>query len=74
MLWCAMLSRATSWLDALVVSESAQISAITDRSGHVEVFQMDGVGTPAIGRARPLLGHNTPNPERHSHTPNFEEP
>ena len=74
MLWCAMLSRATSWLDALVVGESAQISATKDSIGHVEVFQMDGVGTPIIGRPRPLPGHNTPNPERHSHALNFEEP
>lgn len=35
---------------------------------------MDGVGTPIIGRPRPLPGHDTPNPAYHPHTPNYEEP
>ena len=35
---------------------------------------MEGVGTPIIGRPRPLPGHNTPNPARHPHTLNYEEP
>ena len=41
--------------------EGAQVRAIKGSIGHVEVFQMDGVGTPIIGRPRPLPGHDTPN-------------
>ena len=35
---------------------------------------MDGVGTPIIGRPRPLPGHDTPNPAYHPYTLNYEEP
>ena len=35
---------------------------------------MDGVGTPIIGRPRPLPGHDTPNPTQHPYTLNYEEP
>ena len=35
---------------------------------------MDGVGTPIIGRPRPLPGHDTLNPAYHPHTLNYEEP
>ena len=28
---------------------------------------MDGVGTPIIGRPRPLPSHDTPNPTEHLH-------
>ena len=35
---------------------------------------MDGVGTPIIGRPRPLPRHDTPNPAYHPHTLNYEEP
>ena len=42
--------------------ERAQVRAIKDSIGHVEVFQMDGVGIPIIERPRPLPGHDTPNP------------
>ncbi len=42
--------------------ERAQVRAIKDSIGHVEVFRMDGVGIPIIGRPRPLPGHDTPNP------------
>ena len=35
---------------------------------------MDGVGTPIIGRPRPLPGHDTPNPAYHPHTLKYEEP
>ena len=35
---------------------------------------MDGVGTPIIGRPRPLPGHDTPNPAYHPHTLKCEEP
>ena len=48
--------------------------AIKGSIGHVEVFQMDGVATPIIGRPRPLPGHDTPNPAYHPHTLNYEEP
>ena len=54
--------------------ESAQVRAIKGSIEHVEVFQMDGVGTPIIGRPRPLPSHDTPNPAYHPHTLNYEEP
>ena len=38
---------------AIQASERAQIRATKDSIGHVEVFRMDGVGTPIIGRPRP---------------------
>ena len=47
---------------------------IKDSIGHVEVFQMDGVGTPIIGRPRPLPGHDTPNPAHNTYTLKCEEP
>ena len=49
--------------------ERAQVRAIKDSIGHVEVFQMDGVGTPIIGRPRPIPGHDTPNPANNTPTP-----
>ena len=54
--------------------ERAQVRAIKDSIGHVEVFQMDGVAISIIGRPRPLPGHDTPNPAYHPHTLNYEEP
>ena len=54
--------------------ERAQVGTIKDSIGHVEVFQMDGVGTPIIGRPRPLPGHDTPNPTNNTYTLNYEEP
>ena len=54
--------------------ERAQVGAIKDSIGHVEVFRMDGVGTPIIGRPRPLPGHDTPNPTNNTYTLNYEEP
>ena len=54
--------------------ERAQVGTIKDSIGHVEVFRMDGVGTPIIGRPRPLPGHDTPNPTQHPYTLNYEEP
>ena len=71
------------WLNALTrhfqaqviqARERAQIRAIKDSIGHVEVFRMDGVGTPIIGRPRPLPGHDTPNPAHNTYTLNYEEP
>jgi len=59
---------------AIQASERAQIRAIKDSTGHVEVFQMDGVGTPIIGRPRPLPGHDTPNPAHNTYTLKYEEP
>ncbi|ERH30717.1 hypothetical protein HMPREF1980_00714 [Actinomyces sp. oral taxon 172 str. F0311] len=35
---------------AIQARERAQVRAIRGSSGHVEVFQMDGVGTSIIGR------------------------
>ena len=54
--------------------ERAQIRAIKGSIGHVEVFQMDGVGTPIIERPRPLPGNDTPNPAHNTYTLKFEEP
>ena len=54
--------------------ERAQVRAIKDSIGHVEVFQMDGVAISIIGRPRPLPGHDTPNPAHNTYTLNYEEP
>ena len=54
--------------------ERAQVRAIKGSIGRVEVFQMDGVGTPIIGRPRPLPGHDTPNPAHNTYTLKCEEP
>ena len=59
---------------AIQAREHAQIRAIKDSIGHVEVFQMDGVGTPIIGRPRPLPSHDTPNPAHNTYTLKCEEP
>ena len=59
---------------AIQARERAQIRAIKGSTGHVEVFQMDGVAISIIGRPRPLPGHDTPNPAYHPHTLNYEEP
>ena len=54
--------------------ERAQVRVIKDNIGHVEVFQMDGVGTPIIGRPRPLPGYDTPNPAHNTYTLKCEKP
>jgi len=59
---------------AIQAREGAQVSAIKDSIGHVEVFRMDGVGTPIIGRPRPLPGNDMPNPAHNTYTLKFEEP
>ena len=59
---------------AIQARERAPIRAIKGSAGHVEVFQMDGVGTPIIGRPRPLPGHDTPNPANNTYTLKCEEP
>ena len=59
---------------AIQARERAQVWEIKDSIGHVEVFQMDGVGISIIGRPRPLSGHDTPNPAHNTYTPNYEEP
>ena len=59
---------------AIQAREHAQIRVIKDSIGHVEVFQMDGVGAPIIGRPRPLPGHDTPNPAHNTYTLKCEEP
>ena len=53
--------------------ERAQIRAIKDSIGHVEVFQMDGVAISIIERPRPLPGHDTPNPAHNTYTLKCEE-
>ena len=59
---------------AVQTRESAQIRAIKDSIGNVEVFQMDGVGTPIIERPRPLPGHDTHNTAHNTYTLKCEEP
>ena len=59
---------------AIQARERAQIRAIKGSAGHVEVFQVDGVGISIIGRPRPLPGHDTPNPANNTYTLNYEEP
>ena len=54
--------------------ERAQVGAIKGSIGHVEVFQVDGVGISIIERPRPLPGHDTPNPTQHPYTLKCEEP
>ena len=54
--------------------ERAQVRAIKDSIGHVEVFQVDGVGISIIERPRPLPGHDTPNPTQHTYTLKCEGP
>ena len=71
------------WLNALAghfqaqviqVRERAQVRAIKGSIGHVEVFQMDGVGISIIERPRPLHNHDTPNPAHNTYTLKCEEP
>ena len=59
---------------AIQARERTQIRAIKDSIGHVEVFQMDGVGTLIIGRPQPLPGHDTPNPTNNTYTFKCKEP
>ena len=59
---------------AIKARERGQVRAIKGSIGHVEVFQMDGVGTPIIGRPRPLPSHDTPNPAHNTYTLKCEEP
>jgi len=59
---------------AIQARESAQIRVIKGSIGLVEVFRMDGVGTPIIRRPRPLPGHDTPNPANNTYTLKCEEP
>ena len=54
--------------------ERGQVRAIKGSIGHVEVFQMGGVGISIIGRPRPLPGHDTPNPAHNTYTLKCEEP
>ena len=43
-------------------AELGQVRAVEGSVGHVEVFQMGGVGTSMIGRPRPLPRTTTPQP------------
>ena len=68
---CAVWPRALAgYFQAQVIQvrERAQVGAIKSSIGHVEVFQMDGVGISIIERPRPLPGHDTPNPTHHPYT------
>ena len=71
------------WLNALArhlqpqaiqARERTQIRAAKDSIGHVEVFQMEGVGISIIERPQPLHNHDTPNAAHDTYTPNYEEP
>ena len=73
MVWLNALARHLQ-PQAIQARESAQIRAITDSIGHVEVFQMDGVAISIIERPRPLPGHDTPNPANNTYTLKCEEP
>ena len=79
----AACQHCTVWLNALArhfqakviqARERAQIRAIKDSIGHVEVFQMDGVAISIIERPRPLHNHDTPNPTHNTYTRKCEEP
>ena len=54
--------------------ERAQVRMIKGSIGHVEVFQMDGVGISIIERPRPLPGHDTSNAAHNTYTLKCEEP
>ena len=73
MVWPHALARHFQ-AQAIQAREHAQVRAIKDSIGHVEVFQMDGVGTPIIERPRPLPSHDTPNPAHNTYTLKCEEP
>ena len=73
MVWQHALARHFQ-AQVIQASERAQIRAIKDSIGHVEVFRMDGVGTPIIGRPRPLPSHDTPNSAHNTYTLKCEEP
>ncbi len=70
------LNALSRYLQAQVIKarERAQIRAIKDSIGHVEVFRMDAVGVAIIGRSRPLPGHDMPNPAHNTYTLKCEEP
>ena len=59
---------------AIKARERAQVRVIKGSIGHVEVFQVDGVGISIIGRPRPLPGQDTPNAAHNTYTLKCEEP
>ena len=73
MVWLNALTRHLQ-PQAIQARERAQIRATKGSMRHVEVYRMDGVETPIIGRPRPLPQHDTPNPAHNTYTPNYEEP
>ena len=73
MVWPHVLARHFQ-AQVIQARERAQVRAIKDSIGHVEVFQMDGVAISIIGRPRPLPGHDTPNPAHNTYTLKCEEP
>ena len=72
MVWPHALAR---HLQAQVIQarERAQVRAIKDSIGHVEVFQMEGVVISIIERPRPRHNHDTPNATHNTYTPKGEE-
>lgn len=74
MVWLNALTRHLQPPQAIQARERAQIRAIKDSIGHVEVFRMDGVGISIIERPRPLPGHDTPNTAHNTYTLKREEP
>lgn len=73
MVWLNALTRHIQ-PQAIQARERAQIRAIKDSIGHVEVFQMDGVAISIIERPRTLPGRDTPNPANNTYTLKCEEP
>ena len=73
MVWLNALTRHLQ-PQAIQASERAQIRAIKDSIGHVEVFQMDGVAISIIERPRTLPSHDTPNPASNTYILKCEEP
>ena len=73
MVWPNALSRHFQ-AQVIQARERAQVRAIKGSIGHVEVFQMDGVGISIIERPRPLPGHDTPNAAHNTYTLKCEEP
>ena len=61
MVWFNALTRHLQ-PQAIQARERAQIRAMTDSTGHVEVFQMDGVAISNIERPRPYPATTHPTP------------
>ena len=73
MIWPHALTRHLQ-PQAIQARERAQVRTIKGSTGHVEVLQMDGVGTRIIRRPRPLHNRDTPNPTHHTYARKRQEP